>query len=92
MTVNEFISLCKTKIGLYLNNQTEYSIYTIWKDYWTVGQTGDSVSSIDNQRAIFGNTLNDKYFDCTYNALEDKLYMKVYDIDDTEEYTLNSNV
>lgn len=92
MTVNEFISLCKTKIGLYLNNQTEYSIYTIWKDYWTVGQTGDSVSSVDNQRAIFGNTLNDKYFDCTYNALEDKLYMKVYDIDDTEEYTLNSNV
>lgn len=92
MTVNEFISLCKTKIGLYLNSQTEYSIYTIWKDYWTVGQTGDSVSSIDNQRAIFGNTLNDKYFDCTYNALEDKLYMKVYDIDDTEEYTLNSNV
>ena len=90
MSVNDFIELCKDKIELYLNSQEEYDIYTIWKDYWTVGQAADSANSLNNQRGIFGNTLNNKYFDCTYNGTENKLYMNVYDIDDTETYTLNS--
>lgn len=91
MSVNDFVSLCKDKIELYLDSQEDYDIYTIWKDYWTVGQPTDSVNSLNNQRAIFGTTLNDKYFDFTYNGEEEKLYLKVYDIDDTETYTLNSN-
>lgn len=91
MSVNDFIELCKDKIELYLDSQDEYDIYTIWKDYWTVGQAADSANSADNQRGIFGTTLNDKYFDCTYNGNENKLYMKIYDIDDTETYELNSN-
>lgn len=90
MSAEDFIELCKTKIETYIASSEEYDIYTIWKDYWTVGNAGDSTLSVDNQRAIFGNTLNDSYFDCTYNGVENKLYMNVYTITDTETYTLSS--
>ena len=92
MSVDDFIELCKDKIETYIDSSEEYDIYTIWKDYWTVGSAGDSTQSVDNQRAIFGNTLNSSYFDCTYNGAENKLYMNVYTITDTETYTLSSNL
>ena len=102
MSVDDFIELCKDKIETYIDSSEEYDIYTIWKDYWTLGNNttyyssteqryiSDSAPSYDNQRAIFGNTLNSSYFDCTYNGAENKLYMKVYTITDTETYTLSS--
>ena len=91
MSMEVFIALCKEKIEDYLNSEEDYDIYTIWKDYWTVGQASDSANSINNQRGIFGTTLNNKYFDCTYNGDEHKLYMKIYDIDSTETYVINSS-
>ena len=92
MSSEDFIELCKDKIELYLDSQAEYDIYTIWKDYWMVGSSLDATTSVENQRAIFGTTLNAKYFDCTYDGNASKLYMKVYDIDDTEEYTITPTV
>jgi hypothetical protein len=89
MPVEDFLELCETKIASYLDESSEYDIYTIWKDFWTIGSNQNGTKSLDNQRAIFGTTLdNSKYFDITYTKDTNKLYMKVYDIDDTEEYPI----
>lgn len=91
MPVEDFLELCKTKIETYLDESSEYDIYTIWKDFWTIGSNQNGTKSLDNQRAIFGTTLdNTKYFDITYTKDTNKLYMKVYAIDDTEEYPVQT--
>lgn len=91
MSSEEFKALCEEKIRAYLNAPlgAEYDVYTIWKDYWTVGASMDSVQSTENQKGIFGTTYNSKYFDFTYNGIENKLYMNVYDVTDTEIYDLS---
>lgn len=93
MSSNDFIALCEEKIAVYLDAPVgaEYEIYTIWKDYWTEGATMDSVPSTDNQKGIFGTTYNTKIFTCTYNGIEEKLYMDVLDVTDSEVYDLTQN-
>ena len=93
MSSENFLELCEEKIRAYLNvpTGTEYDVFVIWKDYWTIGATMDAVQSTDNQRGIFGTTYNAKYFDCTFNGDENKLYMKVYDVADTKTYDLSQN-
>lgn len=87
MTVDEFIALCKEKIEAYIDDSsTEYTIYTLWKDYWTVGSNTNSVRSIANQRGIFGTTLDNSLYDITYSEQAGKLYMNVLTQTDTETY------
>ena len=78
MSVEDFITLCKAKIREYINTNEQYDIYTIWKDFWTIGASQDSAKILDNQRGIFATTLNNGYFDMTYNGTENKLYMNIF--------------
>lgn len=88
MSTEEFIELCEDKIREYINDsQTEYQVYILWKDHWMVGATLDAIESADSQRAIFGTTYNDAYYDITLNTMENKIYMKVYTITDNETYS-----
>lgn len=91
MTVEEFITLCKNKIKLYIDSNDEYDVFTIWKDFWTFGDSQDSIKYTENQRAIFSTTLsNSDYYDCLYDGDDNKLTIKIYSLDDTETYTLNN--
>lgn len=91
MSRDDFITLCKEKICTYINSEETYDIFTLWKDYWTIGNDRDAVPGTDNQRAIFGNTLNNKIFDCTYNALENKLYLEIFTNTDSRTYNLSTS-
>ncbi len=93
MSVEDFIELCKTKIRAYLEAeqiitaQDECDIYVIWKDYWTVGSSQDAIKALDNQKAIFGTSLDSSpMFDIQYLNTENKLYMNVLTITDSAEY------
>lgn len=88
MTRDEFIALCKEKIKLYINSNLEYDIYTVWCDYWTVGDMSDSYQSLENHRGIFGETLNNKLYDMTYSASAGKLHLNEYAIDASTDYTV----
>ena len=89
MMPEDFLDLCKSKVRLYLDQGDDYDIFTLWKDYWTIGSTGDNIKVTDIQKAILGTSLeNTKYFEFTYVEAESKLYLNVYDIDDTETYTI----
>ena len=92
MSVDDFITLCKNKIKLYLDDDN-VDIFTLWKDYWTIGATQDSSKVLDVQRGIFGVTILQAttYFDMTYVESEEKLYMSVYTVTDTEEYSVVPN-
>ena len=95
MPVEDFIELCKDKIEAYLTAASvtdEYDIFTIWKDFWTLGSNQDGTKTLDNQRAIFGTTLdNTKYFDFTYSKNSSKLYMTVFTPGSPVEYTVSSD-
>ena len=90
MSVNDFVTLCKTKLRLYLDNGDDYEIYVLWKDFWTIGSPNDNTKSLDNQRCILGTSENDGYFDFSYVKSENKLYMKAYTMTDSETYTVQS--
>ena len=76
MSVEDFITLCKTKIATYASIDASI-IFTLWKDFWTIGSTMDGTQSLDNQRAIFGRTDTNTLYDMTYSKQANKLYMKV---------------
>ena len=96
MSQDDFLELCETKIRAYLNQpaSVEYDVFAVWKSYWTVGIVQDNMEDENNKRAVFSTSLadaNNAYFDCTLNVEANKLYMKVYLFEETEEYTLNAN-
>ena len=94
MSVEDFIALCKTKIAAYLvaeeyiETADDCEIYVVWKDYWTIGATSDNIKITDTQRGIFGTSLDESpLFDMRYSEIEEKLYMNVQTITDSEEYS-----
>lgn len=78
MPVEDFITLCKSEIAKLINSNDDYDIYVVWKDYWTIGSNQDGTKSLSNQRAIFGTTINNSYYDVTYNGDEEKLYINTH--------------
>lgn len=89
MSVENFITFCKTKIAAYASIDAS-TIFTLWKDFWTVGSTMDGTQSLDNQRAIFGRTDNNTLYDMTYSAQSNTVYMKVLTQTAQQNYTVNS--
>lgn len=94
MSVEDFITLCKTKITDYLiaeqiiKSADDCNVYVVWKDYWTIGATSDNIKITDTQRGIFGTSLDKSpLFDISYSEIEEKLYMNVLTITDSEEYS-----
>lgn len=78
MPVENFITLCKSEIAKLISSSEEYDIYVVWKDYWTIGSNQDGTKDLNNQRAIFGTTINDNYYDITYSGNENKLYIDTH--------------
>ena len=57
------------------------------KDLDAAAIVADAIKALDNQKAIFGTSLNSSpMFDMQYVNAEDKLYMNVLTITDSAEY------
>lgn len=92
MPVEDFITLCKNEIDKLITSEEDYDIFVVWKDFWTIGENQHYSKDLEHQRAIFGTTANNNFYDCTLNGDENKLYINIHTKTSSRTIDLNEAV